>query len=47
MELSKTGDVVQVRGYRNSNPTDEVKMFIQEYKAYISKLFEKKGGKSA
>ena len=47
MELSKTGDVVQVRGYRNSNPTDEVKMFIQEYKAYISKLFEKKVGKSA
>lgn len=47
MELSKTGDVVQVRGYGNSNPTDEVKMFIQEYKAYISKLFEKKVGKSA
>ena len=41
MELSTEGKVVQVRGYKNAAPNEEVRAFVEEYKQYIAPLFER------
>ena len=42
MELSETGRIIQVRGFSNSEPTDDAWAFIEEYKQYIEPLFDKR-----
>ena len=42
MELSVDGEVKQVRGLRNCDPTKDAKAFVEEYKQYISPLFDKR-----
>lgn len=47
MELSVSGDIVQVRGLRNRDMTEEVTDFINHYKQYIAEIFNKKEKKTA
>ncbi|MGN0592012.1 MAG: PcfJ domain-containing protein [Ruminococcus sp.] len=47
MELSKNGNIVQVRGLRNCSMTGEVAEFVEKYKLYISKIFREKESKTA
>lgn len=47
MELSTSGNIVQVRGLRNCPMTEEVTDFINHYKQYIADIFNKKEEKSA
>jgi len=42
MELSVSGDIVQVRGLRNRDMTRKVKDFVEQYKKYIAEIFIKK-----
>lgn len=35
VEVANDGHIVQVRGFKNCAPTDDVKQFMEEYKAYI------------
>ena len=41
MEVSTIGKIVQVRGLRNCDPTEEVKALVEDYKAYLDKLYKK------
>ncbi len=41
MELSKDGDIVQVRGLRNCSPSESVQNFIKQYKQHIANVFRK------
>lgn len=47
MELSVSGDIVQVRGLRNRDMTRKVKDFVEQYKKYIAEIFIKKEKRSA
>lgn len=47
VELSASGNIVQVRGLRNCPMTEEVTDFINNYKQYIAEIFNKKEEKSA
>lgn len=35
VEVDNNGHIIQVRGFKNCAPTDDVKQFMEEYKAYI------------
>ena len=39
MEISTEGQIVQVRGLRNCDPTAAVKAFIEEYKQHLAAVF--------
>ena len=41
MEVSTIGKIVQVRGLRNCDPTEEVKALVEDYKVYLDKLYKK------
>lgn len=45
MEVSTTGKVIQVRGLRNMDPTDDVKELVEHYKDYLIRLFAGKNKK--
>ena len=47
VELSASGNIVQVRGLRNCPMTEEVRDFINNYKQYIAEIFNKKEKKTA
>lgn len=47
VELSASGNIVQVRGLRNCPMTEEVTDFINNYKQYIAEIFNKKEKKTA
>lgn len=47
VEVGIHGNIIQVRGRKNCDPTDEVKEFVEGYKKYLEKLFRKKERKSA
>lgn len=47
VELSASGNIVQVRGLRNRPMTEEVRDFINNYKQYIAEIFNKKEKKTA
>lgn len=42
VEVSLLGEIVQVRGLRNCDPTAEVSAFIEAYKDHLAKVFYKK-----
>ncbi|MDE5564286.1 MAG: PcfJ domain-containing protein, partial [Oscillospiraceae bacterium] len=42
MELSTNGNVIQVRGLKNCDPPEDVKILVEDYKKYIRPLFAKR-----
>ena len=42
MEVDTKGEIVQVRGDRNCDPTEEVAELISSYKEYLKKLYKHK-----
>lgn len=40
MEVSTSGMIVQVRGFKNCDPTEEVKALVEKYKVYLNKLYK-------
>ena len=42
MEVTVDGNIKQVRGLHNSDPTPEISDLIEEYKAYLETIFRKK-----
>ncbi|MDE5885134.1 MAG: PcfJ domain-containing protein [Oscillospiraceae bacterium] len=41
IEVRTDGKIVQVRGYKNCNPTPEVAEFVEKYKVYLQAVFGK------
>lgn len=41
MEVDTCGNIVQVRGMRNSAPDDEGKAFVERYRTYLAEVFAK------
>ena len=42
MEVSTDGSIMQVRGYRNRDPTLEVAKLVEKYRKYLKTVFRKK-----
>ena len=47
MEISTDGQIVQVRGVRNAQPTEEISEFVELYRVHLAETFSKKEKKSA
>jgi hypothetical protein len=47
MEVSVSGEIVQVRGRRNAGMTEEVKEFVEYYKLHLAEVFSKNRRKTA
>ena len=47
MEVSTTGNIVQVRGSHNKDPNEAVKRLVDAYKVYLAGIFENKERKTA
>lgn len=47
MEISKDGEIIQVRGVRNAPPTEEISELVELYRVHLEKIFIKKEKKSA
>lgn len=47
VEVNTLGYIVQVRGFKNADMTEEVERFMSQYKLYLSEIFRRKRAKSA
>lgn len=47
MEVSESGEIIQVRGLKNCQPTEDVKRIVDAYKEYIKPIFGKEARKTA
>lgn len=47
MEVSMSGEIIQVRGLKNCQPTADVKRIVDAYKEYIKPIFGKEARKTA
>lgn len=46
VEIDTQGNIIQIRGYKNGDMTEEVREFSELYREYLSKIFNKKEQKA-